>query len=847
MSPADEPFHASVIMPVWGRADRTLACVQGVAAHTPPAMFEVVIVDNGSPDATDDLLDMLGGDVKIIRNPVDVGFGHAANQGAAIATGRHLVFLDTLYQPLPGWLEHLVAILEAHAQIGAISPLLLCADGTVDSAGFLVAAADGASGAFCAVPRLAGARCDEARVFTPKAIDAASTSALAIRRTAFDAIGGFDEGYGCSGESLDLCLSLGAAGWNVVYEPGSALQAGDALGTSRPYDPTTAASDRRRLYQRWAKTVSPRIAVRANGAVVDTGDAPLRELHPTQWGANVAGFFDAELGIGESARLVVTALEAASVNVTTTSYYRHLNRAGHRFAHRSHQTPSRWDLNVICLNGDMLPTFATEHEEWFAGDQYNIAMWHWELTELPLPHVQSMALVDEIWVGSRFTKECIERYTEKPVVVFPLPVASERIQPQHTRAEVGIPDGFVFGFMYDVNSVPARKNPDGLIEAFRSAFTPGEGPHLLIKTINGDRRPGEMARLRSLADDRQDIKLVDRYLSAPEVRDWTGLIDCYASLHRSEGFGLTMAEAMTWGIPVVATAYSGNLDFMSESNSYLVGWSPSKVPDGSAPYPPDASWAEPDLDVAANILRKVWADPRAAKEIGKQGQADIARTHGIAASTQLVAERFERITQTLAARRRTSCKRPGHSTTSSDIIAGARMYEPPRAARLVTSTPIRLNLGAGDDRREGFISIDLRPDTADIVATVDSIPLPDGAVSEILASDVLEHLPAQRTRGVLDEWRRVLVDGGKLTIRVPNLAALAQLLIEHPHTRVNVIRNIYGGHRFGPNGAWDTHHTGWTPDMLHAELTSAGFVVLSDDGDTNNTVVAMKSTYLRSE
>jgi SAM-dependent methyltransferase len=153
----------------------------------------------------------------------------------------------------------------------------------------------------------------------------------------------------------------------------------------------------------------------------------------------------------------------------------------------------------------------------------------------------------------------------------------------------------------------------------------------------------------------------------------------------------------------------------------------------------------------------------------------------------------------------------------------------------------KLNIGAGDDRRDGYWSVDLRPDVADVVADITRLPFADDSVAELFASDLLEHFPATKTQGLLAEWRRVLAPGGKLTLRVPNLLALARLLIEHPHTRPDVIRNIYGGHRFGPDGAWDTHHTGWTPDLLHEELTRAGFVVMSDDGQPNNTVTAMRS------
>ena len=117
-----------------------------------------------------------------------------------------------------------------------------------------------------------------------------------------------------------------------------------------------------------------------------------------------------------------------------------------------------------------------------------------------------------------------------------------------------------------------RKNPVGLIEAFRRAFAAGEGPRLLIKTINAPLRPLHEEALLDAAQGRPDIHIVDRSLTAEEMDGLIAGCDCYVSLHRSEGFGLTMAEAMAVGKPVIATAYSGNVDFMNRDNSLLVDY-----------------------------------------------------------------------------------------------------------------------------------------------------------------------------------------------------------------------------------------------------------------------------------
>lgn len=163
------------------------------------------------------------------------------------------------------------------------------------------------------------------------------------------------------------------------------------------------------------------------------------------------------------------------------------------------------------------------------------------------------------------------------------------------------------------------------------------------------------------------------------------------------------------------------------------------------------------------------------------------------------------------------------------------MGAPPQTCRVT-----HVELGGGDVRHPGYTNIDVRPECADIAHDLrDPLPLPDGSVESLLAYDVVEHLPPAHTRRLLAEIHRVLQPGGRAHLRVPNLLALAQMIVSDRATEA-AIRNIYGGHRFGPEGEWDCHHTGWTPALFASLLQRSGFTVVANDEAINMTVEVTK-------
>jgi hypothetical protein len=360
-------------------------------------------------------------------------------------------------------------------------------------------------------------------------------------------------------------------------------------------------------------------------------------------GVNVVGYLQGELGIGESARLMLRALEATHVPYSTTSVETQLqSRLGVALG-VSEGSAQTYDVTLVCVNADRLGAVAETIPSLMTGT-FRVGMWYWEVEDFPPTMHSNFGLVDEVWVASDFVRAALAPHTRLRVVTVPPPLPQAGPTTTLTRADLGLPaDRPVLLFSFDYLSTAERKNPIGLINAFRRAFSPDEGPVLVLKSINADKRVGDAERVRLRAADEPDVLLFEKYLSA-EARDaLVQLCDVYVSLHRSEGLGLTIAEAMALGKPVIATGYSGNLQFMTKTNSFLVPWSDALVPENCAPYPAGTRWAEPDLDEAARLMRFVIENPEAAAARGQQAARDVRELHSPEVAGRAVIARLEEI------------------------------------------------------------------------------------------------------------------------------------------------------------------------------------------------------------
>ena len=323
-------------------------------------------------------------------------------------------------------------------------------------------------------------------------------------------------------------------------------------------------------------------------------------------GVNVAGYLNTESGMGEAARLSARSLEAAGIPVTLNNVASRLRMDDRTYTSFTDDNP--YPFNLVHLNADNMEWFSRARGAQYFRDRYTIGYWFWELPEFRSDWMSAFSVVDEVWVPTEFGRAALDGRSPVPVTCMPLPLVPPA-RPSCDRSHFGLPDdAFMFLFTFDVSSQMERKNPLGLVQAFRAAFGRRRDVVLVLKFTNPEYDPTAIRRVRRLCEGINAV-LLEGYMARDELQGLMAAADCYVSLHRSEGFGLGIAEAMALGKPVIATRYSGPADFMTSENSFPVDYRVVRIERDHGPYLEGFTWAEPDLEHASLLMRQVVENP----------------------------------------------------------------------------------------------------------------------------------------------------------------------------------------------------------------------------------------------
>lgn len=347
------------------------------------------------------------------------------------------------------------------------------------------------------------------------------------------------------------------------------------------------------------------------------------ELHP---GLDLVSFFSVELGLTESARGIAQSCHTENIPFALRSIDLHVSNP------TANRTMDPWLADhcshaaiVLMFNPDTYKAVIPQLGPNEMRNRYRIGYWYWETEKIPAEWIPALDFIDEIWVATEFVARAVRQFTSKPVLKIRPPINVALTRP-YDRAEFDLAEQrFLYLFSFDFGSFSTRKNPYAAIRAFQKAFSlERTDVGLVIKSQGGENRPEKLRELQKQIMGDPRITLIDRTMSRDQVLGLQSICDAFVSLHRSEGLGLGLAECMAQGKPVIGTAYSGNLEFMTNENSCLVDYDLVPIQPGQYLYDqPGVSWAEPNIDHAAWHMKKLFADRTYYQNIATAGQEDI--------------------------------------------------------------------------------------------------------------------------------------------------------------------------------------------------------------------------------
>ncbi|PCJ28243.1 MAG: hypothetical protein COA96_01680 [SAR86 cluster bacterium] len=665
----EESPMVSIVIPTTGNLKFVKPCIESIRDKTEYQNFEIIVLDNGRgahPQGIDYIANLQDPTIKLIECDQAFNWSRLNNIGVEHSKGELLLFLNDDIEVLnTDWLGELVRQ-AVRSDVGVVGSLLLYPNGAIQHAGvFLVDHGGGARHLFHKIVPDSGNYQNLDLVV--RETSAVTGACMMIDREKFIALGKFDENLPIAGNDIDLCLRAIDSGYRNVWTPYSKLIHHESVSRKN----TPILKDEQRMWKNWGHYFekgdpyyNPNLSLQSEDCslreydlqsddvskssifqVQDKSQAGVEDV-----GVNLIAYIRAEMGVGEAARGNANALNAANIpfgilNIEDGNPSRMDNLRWH---HKETLLPE-YDINLIHINADHIPNALADLGEHCVANKYNIGYWAWELPEFPDKWLSSFEHLDEIWTPSTFVNDAISMKSPVPVITIPhaIELTSKFLL---SKKDLGLPENrFLFLCMFDTHSVNERKNPAGAITAFMRAFEKNDtSTALIIKVNNVDENT--LNELEETIADYSNIIILGKHLDRDSVDSLLINIDCFLSLHRAEGFGLGPAEAMFLGKVALLTNWSGNLQYMTDSNCLRVNYQLKKLEKDFGPYEAGQIWAQPDYEHAAELMRKLVSDPALAKSIGENARNTIQTNFSAKAIGSQMKKRLSSIQRIIAAR-----------------------------------------------------------------------------------------------------------------------------------------------------------------------------------------------------
>jgi glycosyltransferase involved in cell wall biosynthesis len=413
---------------------------------------------------------------------------------------------------------------------------------------------------------------------------------------------------------------------------------------------STAALVKSHVRSGWARVRQRRAIALAQARKWVTTKLPM----PSRRGVLFIGYVEANLGLAESLRGLISATAERPVEYGIYPFRVGVEtRLIEQFMPEKFDLQHRYDVNIIEVAADQVPAVFGTLDSRLLASSYNVLRTYWELSRAPQEWSAMLRGVQEIWAPNEFVGAAFRRIFSGPITIIPPCVATQEGH-YPSAAEFGIESGrFYFLFSFDFYSFPHRKNPLGVLNAFRSAFPDlNENVGLIIKSTGSElHQPDVWKQMQAIVQKDARIKIIHGTLSRQSILGLIRACDCYVSLHRAEGFGLGMAEAMSFGKIVIGTDYSGSTDFLSAETGFPVAYDLRAVkPHEYVFWAEDQVWAEPNMDAAIAAFRLAFNDTEARTRKAAAGKAFVDRKYSRAAVGAAVEQRIAEISRQYAGR-----------------------------------------------------------------------------------------------------------------------------------------------------------------------------------------------------
>jgi glycosyltransferase involved in cell wall biosynthesis len=643
----------SIIIPVYNQVNFTIQCLKSIKQNTNDVTYEIIVVDNASTDETQNYFKEIKNDKDIVyvKNKRNLGFAKACNIGASRARNENLVFLNNDTEVLQNWITEPLKILD-RKEVGIVGNKLLYPDRTIQHAGISFLRKRNSEFGFWPEHINRNFEENDKQVNIEFEAHAVTGACLFIRKELFEEVGMLSTAYKMYFEDIDLCFKVRSLGKKIVYTPNSTvIHFEGKSGENRKNIDALNISASKIFFKKWLKDVEDLFPQKRD--VV--WSAPF--FNPSGYASEAISF---ALGLEEFVPLRIlhdNAHFSEDFVENMPEDWRHnlYNLCDHKPFQKNITLPN----DTILISHQPAHSFMTNKIF-----KYQIGRTMFETDSIPQQWVESCNKMDEIWVPSEFNIETFSKAGVNKDKLFVIPEAIDTTIFDPKKVEkIELANNAEFKFL-SIFEWTERKGAEILLQAYFEEFTISDKVCLYLRTYllsNYDSDSGDSvtAKIDSLIDkkgyDRSQLprfKILSEQLPFSEMLSLYKSVDAFVLPSRGEGWGRPYMEAMAMELPVIATNWSGNTEFMNDKNSYLLDIEGlEKIGNMEIPFYNGQKWAKPSLVQLKQLMRFILENQNEAREKGKFARKDIVENYSLREIAKIVMNRISKVEKILDAKK----------------------------------------------------------------------------------------------------------------------------------------------------------------------------------------------------